>query len=337
MAAVKGTVSLLDSFHANGGNDPELRDVCALLLTKISDAAAVVDDDAAFDFKADVKVLAGICSKSQLSEDALRTADVAVQLLEDYNRDITMHLRRQQRTLANLVKAMADTVASVAPDDSAPAQRLRKMADRLVSEQTAALLEELNQSVSHCLHTFREEMLHQKAESDRLIISLRREIESGPQTDLDRNDAEVDHATNLPQKHACIQVMNTSIESGKRRFVAVIVLTRLRGVNLKFGRDVGDRVLCRFAEHVEQQILPTDQLFRWNGPTLVAVMDRNETLERVRAEVRRMVDLNVEEVLTLNGREVTTPIAAEWFVFQLLTTVHSAEKQINTIAARHAG
>lgn len=319
-------------FDRQVGTDADLREACYLLLTKISETAAIADESACLDFQANMRRLAEVCREGETPEQILRTTNAAMQLLSDYSNEVTVSIRRQQRALANVIRTTAETAASLIPDNPVSAEDLRTLADQLSSGGAGANFDELNQVVADCLQTFRQEILRQREEGEHLIVSLRRDIERGPQQVSQIDNANVDPATSLPQKDACTRAIHSSLGAGKRRFVTVFVFGRLRGINLKFGREIGDRVLCRLGEFIEQQILPTDRLFRWDGPTLVAVMDRNDTLERIRSEVQRMMASKIDETLNIDGRPVTIPISAAWSAFQLLTTVTSVEKQIDTFA-----
>jgi GGDEF domain-containing protein len=59
-------------------------------------------------------------------------------------------------------------------------------------------------------------------------------------------------------------------------YIVVAVLSKLQAVNQRFGYTVGDEVLCEFAARVAGNLCNDAQFYRWNGPTLVAVLKRDD-------------------------------------------------------------
>ena len=123
--------------------------------------------------------------------------------------------------------------------------------------------------------------------------------------------------------------MKAATESGRRLYVVAMVVKGVQSVNKRFGFEVGDRMLRLFKENIEKQLSRTDQLFRWDGPSLVVLMDRQEPVTQIRANIRHILDTRVEETFDVNGRSVLLPIAADWLGFPLVPPVALAVKQIS--------
>lgn len=311
----------------------DLHEICCELLSRIGAAPVVADEREAMAFQADIQRLTDVFRESSVPEELARTAEAAARVLDEYNNDVNVYVRKQRLRLREVFRVTAETVADMSGENAWPADRLREIGEQLEKDDALEEISHLKQEIGECMRVFREEVGRQKKELEDLIIALRRDIERGPQTVEAPAPADIDPATNLPQRHTCIEGMRASIEAGKRRFVVVFVVSRLRAINLRFGRDGGDRILCRFGEFLQQQLLPTDRLFRWNGPTLVAVLDRSETLDQIRNEAHRILEPKLEETLEVEGRFVMIRVSAAWSAFQLLTTAESAQRQIDTFAA----
>ena len=73
----------------------------------------------------------------------------------------------------------------------------------------------------------------------------------------------------------------------------IAVCSRVQAVNARFGYTVGDRMLGAFAEHFKKGLSARDQLFRWQGPVLVVLLERAERIERVRTEIRQFADVRL--------------------------------------------
>jgi len=313
-------------------DDADLHDICCNLLSRIGAAPALGDERDTETFRADIRRLTEIFREGSVPEELARTAAAAARVLEEYNNDVNVYLRKQRLRLRELVRMTAETIADMSGENTWPADRLREIGQQLDSDNALEEISHFKQEIGECFRAFRQEVGRQKKELEDLIIALRRDIERGPQPAEAPAPADIDPATHLPQRHACVEGLRASIEAGKRRFVVVFVVSRLRAINLRFGRDGGDRILCRFGDFI-QQLLPRDRLYRWNGPTLVAVLDRSETLDQIRNEAQRILEPKLEETLEVDGRIVMTRISAAWSAFQLLTTAESAERQIDTFAA----
>ena len=317
--------------------DADLHEICCGLLSRIGATPVVADDRETEAYQEDIQRLTAVFRGSTGPEVLARTADAAARVLEEYNHGVNVYVRKQRLRLREVLRMTAETVADMSGENTWPADRLREIGEHVERSNGLEEISQFKREIGECLQAFRQEVGRQKKELEDLIITLRRDIERGPQPATAAAPADIDPATDLPQRHACIEGMRASIESGKRRFVLVFAVGRLRAINLRFGRDGGDRILRRFGEFIQQQLLPTDRLFRWNGPTLVAILDRSETLDQIRNAAHRILEPKLEETLEVEGRFIMIRISAAWSAFQLLTTPESAERQIDTFAAsQHA-
>jgi GGDEF domain-containing protein len=116
-----------------------------------------------------------------------------------------------------------------------------------------------------------------------------------------------------------------------------MVVDRIKLINLRFGIDAGNSVLRVFKESVEQRFAQGDQLFRWNGPTIVALIDSTQSVDQVRAQVRRLLETRIEETLEVEQRSVLITISASWSVFLLIPPLTDAAKQIQAFIASQGG
>jgi diguanylate cyclase (GGDEF)-like protein len=141
-----------------------------------------------------------------------------------------------------------------------------------------------------------------------------------------------DPTTELAGKEACLKAMQDPVAAGKRRYVVTMSVNRIQSINARFGHAAGDRILKVFADFITRQLNPADKVYRWTGPALVALIERSETLERVRDQIRRIMDMRLDENLDLEGRAVLIPVSSAWSVFQLGAPT-AAERQIQVFIA----
>jgi hypothetical protein len=76
----------------------------------------------------------------------------------------------------------------------------------------------------------------------------------------------------------------------------------------------------------------TDRLFRWRGPALVALLEREQPIGVVQAEIRRMSAKRIEGVLEV-GEGVLLPVSASWLVLPLNASAGDMAKAIENFIA----
>ena len=313
-----------------------LRKVVYLLLEKIGSAAVEGDREAHKEFRMEMEEIRDRASLEIAPESFFVTAGSAVQAMENYNRQITMFLKKQGDQLQSIVTMITETVVTIGGDNTRAAQRLLAIGDKF--ERGAALgdLQALKSHLSDCLHTFREEAQRQKAESDTAIQSLQQEIVRRQSSD-EATLQNLDVVTGLPRQAAGVLAMQEAARNGKRLYVLALVVSRIQSVNARFGSEVGDRIIRLFKENLEKQLPRSDRLFRWDGPAIIVLLDREESIEVVRAQMRRILDARLEESFEVDGRSVLIPISAAWSAFPLMPPLAGAVKQIQAFIASQGG
>lgn len=127
--------------------------------------------------------------------------------------------------------------------------------------------------------------------------------------------------------------MPKGLKAGTRSYVVTLVINRMQSINARFGYYIGDQILRTCRESIEKQLSPGDQMFRWAGPAMVLVLERADTLEVVRGQLKRILDARIEETYSLGSRAVLIPIAMAWSAFKLVSPVPIAVRQIQTFIA----
>lgn len=326
---------MIKRYLSRNGQETPLTQVVTLLMEKLISGAVVADDEEFAAFRADIDRLQGMVRQDSAPEKIVFTAGSAALVMEAYNKGINETLRKERREFRNTVNLMSETVAGIAGENTRSMEKVREIRGLLEHSRAALDLDNVKTHLNECLRVFREETLRLREEAESEIIALRREIELGASRTAPELH-EVDPATNLSPKEACVLAMHASIPPGKRRYVVAMVVNRLQSVNVRFGYEVGNRVLRQFGEFIQQQIRPGDRLFRWRGPALVALLESSEPLDQIRTQIRRIMESRIEQTLDVEGRSVMIPVAAAWSAFQLITTVAAAEKQIEIFAASQA-
>ncbi|RME27823.1 MAG: GGDEF domain-containing protein [Deltaproteobacteria bacterium] len=135
-------------------------------------------------------------------------------------------------------------------------------------------------------------LVGQLSEPQLEIARLRRLGESDPLTLLHNRRHLDQHLPVLLQKAA---------RSGKPLALAMLDLDHFKHINDQFGHDVGDEVLCQFAERLKRAARSTDILVRWGGEEFIVVLldttsgQAKMVCERIRSTI------SAEPVLTSAG------------------------------------
>jgi GGDEF domain-containing protein len=315
-----------------GDDDGVMRQVVTLLLEKIAGSAVSANELECTAFRDDIGRIRDQFVANTTPDSVLVTAGSAAQAMETYNKGIGRFLQRQEGQLQSIVTMMTDTVVKIGGQHMRSAQRLQEIGDGIERAGAVGDFETLKIRLGECLNSFREETSRQKEETEDLIKNLRQGVEQRARK-LGTHGKDLDSATGLAKMEDCIRAMREEGTPGRRRYVVTMVVNRMQSINARFGQDAGDRVLSSFGSFVEQQLNPTDKLFRWTGPAVVALLDRSESLDQVRTQIKRMLENRIEENFEVEERSVLIPISAAWAAFQLIGTVATAEKQIQTFIA----
>lgn len=328
----RARVLSLKSFLNASESEVALRRVVSLLIEKIGSAAVKGDGDEHADFSLEMNDLRDRLAAEVASENLLIMAGSAVQTMENYNLRMSMLIRKQAAELQSVIAMVTETALKIGGESSRSAQRLQEIGNHFEKAGSLDDLKALKAHLGECLNSFREEVDRQKRESDSAIQSLQRQVgQSAAEITLPSgltSGEPPDPVTGLPCKPVALQAMQAAAESGMRLYVVAMVVKGVQSVNTRFGFEVGDRILRTFKDNLERHLSRKDKLFRWEGPAILALMDRPEPVGQVRTQIRRILDGRLEQNFTVDGRSVLIPIHADFLIFPLMPPMSQAVRQI---------
>jgi GGDEF domain-containing protein len=264
-------------------------------------------------------------------ETLLVTIGSAVQAMADHKQRVSRFIERHRREIQLIVSMLTETMVRMGGDNTQFAQTFQQLGDRL--ERAVALedLQTLKVQLRECLRDFQDETLKRKTEMDSVITTLQQEVErttTGSDSLLG-----TDPATGLPGQSAAEAAMLKALKAGTRTYVVTLVVSRIQSINARFGYNIGDQVLQTCRETVEKQLLSGDQMFRWTGPAIVLIIERADSIDVVRGQLKRILDARIEETYSLGSRAVLIPISLAWTALKLLSPLPIAVRQIQTFIA----
>jgi response regulator RpfG family c-di-GMP phosphodiesterase/GGDEF domain-containing protein len=138
-----------------------------------------------------------------------------------------------------------------------------------------------------------------------------------------------DPVTGFPGREQAESVIQERCQTEEPLYALVFVVDSISSVSGSFSGRAGDQLLRAFGEFVEK-ILPQGlrskdmRIFRWSGPTLIALLPRTTDLERVSLELRRLLEHNkFEYTIQTSTRSVLLPVSPRYAV--LPSTTEPAE------------
>ena len=172
-----------------------------------------------------------------------------------------------------------------------------------------------------------------------LMVSLTKERREAEQ----RNFAMLDPLTRLMNRRAFMSAVERAARRGAshgREATALLVLDldKFKQINDRFGHEVGDRVLVRFAQTAESVTRPTDQLYRMGGEEFCFILPDTDLADAIAAaeRIRQAFELSSVDA---RGYAVRATVsigiaAADYSGFDLELLLEAADTAVYEAKAR---
>lgn len=300
----------------------------ALVLERLSESVIDWDPGEAGNFREEMGTLTGGLRPDLPQKEMLTIAEAAMRAVANYNRRIAQKIEKQQRDFRTVIKMLRDSIVGMAGGHGDAVQPLSRIDEELESGSGIRDLQSLRIHLGGCLQSLRREVEREQAAARALIERLQIEAESRMKPGEEREPRSVNPAAGLPGQEECLAAIRESIAKGTRHYTIVMVVNRVEPIAARFGKEAGEWMVERFREEIERQFEEQDKLFRWGGPAIVAIVERRQPFDPVRASIKRMFEAPIRETIDVNGRSVFVPITAAWSVFMISPTPEVTEKQI---------
>jgi len=175
----------------------------------------------------------------------------------------------------------------------------------------------VKERLSQCLDSVLVEAERQHSAAARAAEQVNRPTQR-PTVPSDAGEAPApDAATGLPARAQAEEAIAQCCQDEAAAFVAIMVINQVETLNRSLGGQSGDVILQRFAGFVRQELPSIDQVFRWSGPTVVALLRRRSALE-----VRSVIGPLLLQRLTVKivNPDVQVPVSARWTVLPLMAS-----------------
>lgn len=320
-------ISLKKSIADNETEQALMRAI-QLLLQGMGLHAVAGDPDDHAEFRREIDKTLQRVDEVTSTGDLVVQAKLALNALEIYNRRTLSYLRLPAMELQAMVKMLTSTVSTIAEAGGENVRRLRDIEQQV---QFASLIEDVRQiktKLGECLEGIRRESERQKAETNRTVDQLNQDLSRVQKEKLPKTD----EATGLPSRSQAEEAIGKACQEGAQAYALAVQIDRIRIFNSRFGYEVGDELLRYLAGFLRKQLPEKDLLFRWSGPTLVALLFRPHDLERVRDEIGRIMDFKHEHTVQTASRTVLLPISARWAIFPMMAPLAHLLQKVDSFA-----
>jgi GGDEF domain-containing protein len=301
--------------------------VAQILLQGIGDHAIRCDPGEYVQFHQSMEQTAAALAGGAGGAESLTQAEGAVRLLEDYNRRTAQGLRVRGSELQGMVKMLTTAIGEISTSGEENVSRLRGIEDLVSSVTQIEDVRAVRVQLSVCLDQIRKEAGRQKVVSSTVVDRLKQEL-GRVQT-----DKSTDALTGLPVRARAVELISNACESEQPAFAAVMVIDRLQAVNAALGSEAGDQLLRYFSGYVARGLTSGDQLFRWTGASLLALVLRPVKIETLRQEIGYLLEQKLEYTVRTATRSVRLPVTARWTLFPTMASSRLLIQRIDTFAS----
>lgn len=299
---------------------------------------SVEGEPAEFDmFRNTVNELLVKVNEPEQPSDVLIAAGAAARALQEYSRRTTQFMKAQSVELQAIIAMLTRTMSEVSSGSESSIKRLQEIEQKLSKAGQIDDLRTLKLRMADCLDAVRDEAAHRKREADRLVDTMRADIETARQKKSAVLQAPVDTSTGLLSRVEAEAALKSAAASDKPAYVAVFVLGRVQAINSRFGHAMAEKVMGFFLDSVRSALASDDRVFRWNEASYLAILEREDCLEHVRREIGRHLFRKSEQTFEFENRAVVVPISAASLIVPVSAHALSATlAELDAFASRTA-
>lgn len=250
----------------------------------------------------------------------------ALQSLEDYNRRTGRYLRLNSSEFQSMVKMLTSTVSAITEAGETGVRQLREIEKQVAAVTQIDDVRLIRSRLSECLNGIQVETERQRTVAIHTAKELTRGLES---TTAGASTLDTDRVTGLPSRKSAEEALARACQAETPAHVLAFVVNRIQILNTRFGFEVGDEILRYFAGFMKSRLQPTDVLFRWSGPIMIAILFRQESLTRVRNEISQNMEARYQHTIQTATRTVLLPISTRWTVFPMMASARLLIQKID--------
>lgn len=296
------------------------------MLTGVARHTLGVNEEELLAFKESMLALAGQIHEQATAAELDDTVNQALNLLIEYN-DRTLKFNVTHTSeLKAVMRTMTETLTYLSESRTRSVHQLQFMERELEQATQVDDLRLLRSRLIACLDVVREETVRLQSESQARSTEVRQQIDRTSKTiEQPVRFGAMDVVTGLPARRAAERTLTQAIAQRTEHAVAIFVVKRLTSINAKYGHAAGDEVMLRVANHFAQHLSAATFLYRWSGPSLVALITALGNKEEIRKAWTRAAAVKQEISLEVKQRQVFV-VVETGMSFQLVTKSTAPEE-----------
>ena len=264
-------------------------------------------------FQKSIRELEVSLENAESVDEALVRAGELIREFQRYTSEAEQYLVTQGKELHNMVTMLTGTVVDLCGSAAKSARNLQEIGHSLENAKELKDLHLLRSRMAEDLTALRADIESQREQYETIKNTLR---QSEQKTAKFSASMSADPITGLEDRHTAARAIGELCEADTTFHVAVFQIDNLEGANNRYGFETGDGMLFVFSQHLAQN-LPVDRIFRWRGPSFVAIVERNLSYERARMEIQKLSSSRLEHTLQSGSREIMFPISWSWTLMRV--------------------
>src|ERR1035438_4829883 len=306
--------------------------VLQMLLQGIATHVVDQEGDRYVRFRRGIQTISESFHHSLPKSEFFALAEAAVQSLDEYNQQAGVQSSQRKIELETMIQMLTEAVGSISSAGGENIARLQEIEQLVRSAKEVSDINVVKAHLGDCLEGIRSEAIRQRTETEKTTRALIQEIEKSRRRVDASEHPNQDSVTGLPSREAAESALAVRCACDTPAYVAVIMADRLHFYNARFGRVVGDDILRHFADYIRKSLPAQDELFRWTGPTLVAVLDRYCELEEARLELKQILDRIPDRDVETKTRSALLSMSSRWAVFPVTPALQLVIRKIDMFA-----
>lgn len=250
-------------------------------------------------------------------KNILAATGSAVGALQNYNKRTSLFIRAKSVELQAIVGMLTQAMAQISNGSQNSISRLQELQKEIEHASMLGDVRALKTRLSDCLQSIRTEVTRQREESARSVADLGARMREARETKPFQALENCDPATGLPRRADAEAAIAATCEDGSHSYAGLFVVERLPAIRTRFGPAMADQVLVAFLQRLSQVMGPTDQVFRWDESSFLALLDRSASADQVRKELGKILSQRMEHIVDIESRSVVLPVASTWLVTPL--------------------
>jgi GGDEF domain-containing protein len=283
----------------------------------------------------DVGIVRENIRASSTDEQLLTAAHAIVQELAAHHKSLDAFIKSQAAEFLGIVSMLTATVKSIGEANEESGKSLDNIAHQLKNASTIDDMQVLRGHLEACLKDVGLEAERQKSKVRSAIGRLRNELGSTERRILSNGAlTEVDRITGFGGRGAAVAAINESLTAVDNSYVTVLVLNKLQTVNMHYGYSVGDEVFCEFAARIASELPLGSSLYRWSGPTIIAILRGSRPAQEIRVQISRIAEKPFVKSLAQHGYHAYVMTSAVWSLMPLVPPSKDLVAQIDEFVSK---